>query len=168
MCKKCKFIYKSVFYLHFYTSQLFVYLFVSGGKAYANQLELERHETQQHSQDDLCQKCKKHYLDLLTLNEHLKLCLEDPNDFKCKHCDSGVNKVRFIIYLKTQFFNDSNSLLIQLFVYIFTDMVFPFDVKKTLGRNSFFIQSSLQYLWYRHFKCKLFRKTQKGCTRWTL
>ena len=104
MCNKCKFIYKSVFYLHFYTSQLFVYIFVSGGKAYANQLELERHETQQHSQDDLCPKCKKHYLDLLTLNEHLKLCLEDPNDFKCKHCDSGVNKVSFIMIFENSVF----------------------------------------------------------------
>ena len=80
--------------------ELFVY-FVLGGKAYTNQLELERHETQQHSQDDLWPKCKISFLDLLTLNEHLKLCLEDPKDFKCKHCDS-VNKVSFF-YLFTQF-----------------------------------------------------------------
>ena len=52
---------------------------------------MERHETQQHSQDDLCPKCKKSYPDLLSLNEHLSLCLEDPKKFSCKHCDENIS-----------------------------------------------------------------------------
>ena len=56
---------------------------------------MERHETQQHSQDDLCPKCKKSYPDLLSLNEHLSLCLEDPKKFSCKHCDENISLKNF-------------------------------------------------------------------------
>ena len=49
------------------------------GKAYANQLELERHETQQHSQDGKCSKCLQTFPDLSSLNSHLEKCLEDPS-----------------------------------------------------------------------------------------
>ena len=47
-----------------------------------------KHEQESHGKDLFCEKCNIAFENLMSFNDHLNVCLDEPKNFNCKKCNN--------------------------------------------------------------------------------